>query len=521
MRTVRPTSGRQRRARQRPAGTRTTARSSGSPSPRSVRSSPSRCSCSPTRRSSATSDPAARRARRRRRAARHGRLAVRLPRLRHHRRRSPAGSAPATCAPPSRQGVDGLWLALGLGVAARGRRAARRRAARRGLRPRRRPRPYALTYLRISLPACPRCSSCSPRPACCAACRTPAPRWSSPRPARSPTSSSTCSWSTGSDLGVAGSALGTVLAQLGHGGRVRRRRRARCAPRTARRCAPTCPASGRPAAAGVPLVVRTADVARRAAADDVRRHARSAPSPSPRTRSPSRSGCFLSLALDAIAIAGQAIVGRYLGAGDAEGARAATRRMVEWGVAAGVLLGAGAWSRCARSTSRCSPPDADVRALLASVLVVAAVCQPVCGVVFALDGVLIGAGRRALPGLGRGRRRWPRFVPLALLVLAADAGLVALWWAFNGFLLARLVTLVVRWRGERWLVTGAALPRRTAGQPLDRRVVSRRWCRRRPRAAGRRGRCAGRTPRSCAARAPGCRWSSSAPSRCWRSKVSS
>ena len=55
------------------------------------------------------------------------------------------------------------------------------------------------------------------------------------------------------------------------------------------------------------------------------------------------------------------------------------------------------------------------------------------------------------------------FVPLALLVLAQDAGLVWLWWAFDAFLVARLVTLVVRWRGEAWLVTGAALPRRTAG----------------------------------------------------------
>ena len=54
------------------------------------------------------------------------------------------------------------------------------------------------------------------------------------------------------------------------------------------------------------------------------------------------------------------------------------------------------------------------------------------------------------------------FAPLALLVLATDGGLVWLWWAFNAFMLARLVTLVTRWRGEAWLVTGAALPRRTA-----------------------------------------------------------
>ncbi len=167
---------------------------------------------------------------------------------------------------------------------------------------------------------------------------------------------------------------------------------------------------------------------------------------------------LLSLALDAIAIAGQAIVGRYLGAGDAAGAREATRRMVEWGVAAGVLLGVVVVGLRALYVPLFTP-DADVRELLASVLVVAAVFQPVCGVVFALDGVLIGAGDgRYLAWAGVVTLLV--YLPLALLVLAADAGLVALWWAFNGFLLARLVTLMLRWRGGRWLVTGAALPRR-------------------------------------------------------------
>ena len=49
---------------------------------------------------------------------------------------------------------------------------------------------------------------------------------------------------------------------------------------------------------------------------------------------------FLALALDAIAIAGQAMVGRALGAGDSDGARGASRRMIEWAVAFGVLVGA-------------------------------------------------------------------------------------------------------------------------------------------------------------------------------------
>jgi len=49
---------------------------------------------------------------------------------------------------------------------------------------------------------------------------------------------------------------------------------------------------------------------------------------------------FLALVLDAIAIAGQVIVGRALGASDADGARAAARRMLEWALGAGVLIGA-------------------------------------------------------------------------------------------------------------------------------------------------------------------------------------
>src|SRR4029078_9828165 len=48
---------------------------------------------------------------------------------------------------------------------------------------------------------------------------------------------------------------------------------------------------------------------------------------------------FLALALDAIAIAGQALVGRYLGAGDGPGARTVARRMLELGVGAAIVVG--------------------------------------------------------------------------------------------------------------------------------------------------------------------------------------
>ena len=47
---------------------------------------------------------------------------------------------------------------------------------------------------------------------------------------------------------------------------------------------------------------------------------------------------FLALVLDAIAIAGQVLVGRMLGAGDADGARAAARRMIGWSLVVGMRL---------------------------------------------------------------------------------------------------------------------------------------------------------------------------------------
>jgi Na+-driven multidrug efflux pump len=103
--------------------------------------------------------------------------------------------------------------------------------------------------------------------------------------------------------------------------------------------------------------------------------------------------------------------------------------------------------------------DVTVQALLGSVLVVAAVFQPVAGAVFALDGVLIGAGDgRYLAWAGV--ITLLAFLPLAFWVLAVDAGLVALWWAFGAFMVARLVTLLLRERGTTWLVTGAELPHR-------------------------------------------------------------
>lgn len=163
---------------------------------------------------------------------------------------------------------------------------------------------------------------------------------------------------------------------------------------------------------------------------------------------------FLAFALDAIAIAGQAITGRLLGAGDAAAARQAARRMMWWGIVAGAVLGAAVIVSRPAVVPLFSP-DADVQALLATVLVLVALQQPIAGVVFVLDGVLIGAGDgRYLAWAGV--VNFVVFAPLALAVLWTDSGLIALWFAFIAFMTARMGTLLWRERGDHWVVLGAA-----------------------------------------------------------------
>ena len=162
---------------------------------------------------------------------------------------------------------------------------------------------------------------------------------------------------------------------------------------------------------------------------------------------------FLALALDAIAIAGQAITGKYLGAGDVAGARAATARMTAWGAVYGIFFGVFllAVRPLLPGVFAAAPPVAH---LLLAVLVIVAVQQPIAGVVFVLDGVLIGAGDQdylALAGLAT----LVVFGIAAACVHELHGGLVALWLAYSVWLVARFVTLTLRARGSAWLVPGA------------------------------------------------------------------
>lgn len=161
----------------------------------------------------------------------------------------------------------------------------------------------------------------------------------------------------------------------------------------------------------------------------------------------------LSLALDAVAIAGQALTGRWLGAGAADKARSAARRMIELDVGLAVALGtiiiALRWPLAATFST-----DEAVVSATAFVLVWVALSQPLNGYVFALDGILIGAGDLAY--LGRTMATTAViFVAGALALIEARAGFNLLWSWLTIFMGMRAVALWCRWRTDRWIVLGA------------------------------------------------------------------
>lgn len=167
---------------------------------------------------------------------------------------------------------------------------------------------------------------------------------------------------------------------------------------------------------------------------------------------------FLALVLDAIAIAAQVLVGRALGAGDAAGARAVGLRSLAWSLAAGCLFGALLLAP-GNVLPQVFTDDPAVIERARSIWVMLALMQPAAAVVFGLDGILIGAGdtrflaaSMLLAGVGV-------YIPIAVLALALDWGMTGVWAGLLALVGVRLVTLGWRFAGSRWAITGAAVAR--------------------------------------------------------------
>jgi putative MATE family efflux protein len=161
---------------------------------------------------------------------------------------------------------------------------------------------------------------------------------------------------------------------------------------------------------------------------------------------------FLALVLDSVAIAGQIIVGRELGAGRQDEAYGAGERMIWLSVGLGATFAA-LMLVLSSVLPRAFTGDAAVLDEAALLWPLFAVMQPLNGAVFALDGILIGAG----DGPFLAGSMVAAFLACAAVLVASvagDWGIRGVWAALVILILVRLTLLTARFRRGRWLVTG-------------------------------------------------------------------
>jgi putative MATE family efflux protein len=163
---------------------------------------------------------------------------------------------------------------------------------------------------------------------------------------------------------------------------------------------------------------------------------------------------FLALVLDSIAIAGQIIVGRELGSGDSDRAYAASERMIWLSVALGGVF-ALAMLALGGVLPHAFTGDDSVLEETALLWPLFALMQPLNGAVFALDGILIGAGDGPFLA-GSMAAAFLICAAILLAALAGDWGIRGVWAALVVLILVRLTLMTARFRRGRWLVTGWA-----------------------------------------------------------------
>ncbi|PQM44205.1 DNA damage-inducible protein F [Mycobacterium talmoniae] len=164
---------------------------------------------------------------------------------------------------------------------------------------------------------------------------------------------------------------------------------------------------------------------------------------------------FLALVLDSLAIAAQALVGAALGAGDAGYAKSVAWRVTAFSLAAAtvlaLLLGAGA-----PVLPEIFTDDAAVLAAIGVPWWFLVAQLPAAGIVFGLDGVLLGAGDAAFMRTATVVSALIGFLPLVWLSLIFGWGLAGIWAGLTTFIVLRLAFVGWRTLSGRWAVTGTA-----------------------------------------------------------------
>jgi putative MATE family efflux protein len=162
---------------------------------------------------------------------------------------------------------------------------------------------------------------------------------------------------------------------------------------------------------------------------------------------------FQALVLDAVAIAAQALVGAALGAGGADDAKATGAQVTRYGLWLGIGFGV-LFAALFPVLPGVFTQDGDTLGTIPQAWWFFVALQPVAGVVFAIDGVLLGAGDAAFLRTTTLIAALAGFLPMIWLSLAFGWGLIGIWTGLSLFMLLRLVAVGLRARSGRWAVTG-------------------------------------------------------------------
>lgn len=162
---------------------------------------------------------------------------------------------------------------------------------------------------------------------------------------------------------------------------------------------------------------------------------------------------FLSLVLDSLAIAAQSLVGAALGGRSADRAKGVAKQVTWYGLGFGVVLGV-VFAALSGVLPLAFTADEAVLAEIPHAWWFFAALQPVAGIVFALDGVFLGAGDAAFLRTATVASAVVGYLPMIWLSLAYGWGLVGIWTGLSLFMLLRLITLALRARSGRWAVLG-------------------------------------------------------------------
>jgi len=164
----------------------------------------------------------------------------------------------------------------------------------------------------------------------------------------------------------------------------------------------------------------------------------------------------LALVLDSLAIAGQAMIGLYVGKDDTQKVHTVKTRLIVWGVGFGVVVGA-VLAVMSPFVGRVFTSSPEVVSTVAVLVLILALSMPLAGYVFTLDGILLGASDARYLALAQ----FGAAAGFALLVWAAmgmSFTISALWACFCfGFMAFRAVGLGARMRGEGWIQRARAV----------------------------------------------------------------